>query len=201
MVSMKNYPVRCLLLLMIGLGAVAAQAQVVPAYHGKVNTLWVGAEYSNLSASFPYQSSVRVSGVGIFANYEMTSHLGVEATTRFLKSNTIYDESENNYLAGVRYRMGYYGKFQPYAKVLLGLGSIQYPHVNGRYFAFVPAAGVSYRFSKKWTVHGEYEYQYWMNSPGFKNEPEHTITPNGFHIGVAYRAFHRQPFGEKPGEQ
>ena len=198
----SNSPARSLLVLMMLFlpAAFAVQAQVIPAYHGKVNSLWVGAEFANYSASFPYKSSVRVNGIGLFANYDMNKHLGVEATVRMLKSKTIYSESENNYLVGARYRIGIYGNFQPYARVLLGLSSIQFPLVSGRYFAFAPGAGVRYRLTRKVSLVGEYEYQYWMNSPGFKNEPQHTITPNGFTIGIAYRAYHRQPFGEHLGE-
>jgi opacity protein-like surface antigen len=191
-----RWPVLLLLLFCVP----SAQAQVAQAYRGDVNSLWVGAEYSNQSASFPYKSGVRVTGVGAFASYDLNLHYGVEATARFLQSNTIYSESENSYLIGPHYQVGIYGKFIPYARVLFGLGSIQYPQVSGRYFSIAPAVGVSYRLSKKWSLRGDYEYQYWLNSPGFSNEPENRITPSGFNLGLAYRLFHKQPFGEKLGE-
>jgi hypothetical protein len=48
-------------------------------------------------------------------------------------------------------------------------------------------AEVSYHLAQRWQIRGEYEYQFWLNSPGFANEPEHQITPNGFHVGIAFR--------------
>lgn len=33
----------------------------------------------------------------------------------------------------------------------------------------------------------EYEYQMWPDSPGYANEPDHQLNPNGFHIGLACR--------------
>jgi opacity protein-like surface antigen len=167
----------------------AAHAQVVPSATGSGHALWVGGEYSNISASFPYQSSQRLWGIGAFADYHVTSHIGLEAEAHFLRFNSFYGETEDNYLGGPRYLVGRFGQLQPYAQCLAGIGKIQYPFAigNGSYLALAPGAGANYRIARRWSLRGEYEYQFWLNSPNIVNEPSHEITPNGFHLGVAYR--------------
>jgi opacity protein-like surface antigen len=171
--------------------ASVARAQAVPSATRPNHVLWVGGEYSNISAGFPYQSSQRLWGVGAFADYHLTSHIGVEAEARFLRFNSFYGETEDNYLAGPRYLVGRFGRLEPYAQCLVGLGKIQYPFVIGNesYLALAPGAGASYRLSRRWALRGEYEYQLWLNSPNFAGEPQHEITPSGFHVGVAFRLF------------
>jgi opacity protein-like surface antigen len=168
----------------------SAQAQVVPSAYGR-HALWVGGEYSNFHASFPYQSSQRLWGIGGFADYRLTDHIGVVAEARFLRFNSFYGESEDNYLGGAHYLIKNFGKLQPYAIGLVGIARIQYPFQigSGRYLAIAPGGGASYSIAHKWSVRGEYEYQLWMNSPNIPYEPAHMLKPNGFNIGVAYRLF------------
>jgi hypothetical protein len=168
-----------------------ARAQAVPSATRPNHVLWVGGEYSNISAGFPYESSQRLWGVGAFADYHLTSHIGVEAEARFLRFNSFYGETEDNYLAGPRYLAGRFGRLEPYAQCLAGLGKIQYPFAigSGSYLALAPGAGASYRLSRRWALRGEYEYQLWPNSPNVANQASHEITPNGFHVGVAFRLF------------
>jgi opacity protein-like surface antigen len=172
-----------------GVFANLAQAQVVPDAVDPRRALWVGGEYSNIHAGFPYQSSQRLWGIGGFADYHLTVHIDAEAEARFLRFNSFYGETEDNYLAGPRYLVGTFGKFQPFAQCLVGFGRMQYPFNigSGQYFALAPGGGANYRISRKWTVRGEYEFQFWPGSPNFANEPAHQITPNGFHVGIAYR--------------
>jgi opacity protein-like surface antigen len=166
-----------------------AQAQVAPSATGPSHSLWVGAEYSNVHASFPYGSDQRLWGFGVFAGYGVASHFSVEAEARFLRFNSFYGETEDNYLAGPRYTIGTFGKLQPYAQFLVGLGKIQYPFDigNGSYLALAPGAGVNYRMGRRWSLRAEYEYQLWPGSPNITNEPAHEITPSGFHAGIVYR--------------
>lgn len=167
----------------------AAHAQAVPAATMPNHGLWLGGEYANFHAAFPYESSQRLWGIGAFADYHITSHIGVEASVRFLRFNSFYGETEDNYLAGPRYLVGRFGKFEPYAQCLVGIGRIQYPFQigTGRYFAVAPGAGVNYRIAYRWSLTGGYEYQFWPGSPGITGEPAHSITPSGFHIGLAIK--------------
>lgn len=172
-----------------GLSAHSAQAQTAPSATRTGHALWVGGEYSNISAGFPYASGQRLWGAGAFADYHLTGHIGLEAEARFLRFNSFYGETEDNYLAGPRYLPRNLGRFQPYAQFLVGDGKIQYPFEigNGNYFAIAPAAGTNYRISRRWSLRGEYEYQLWLESPNIANEPAHRIAPHGFHLGVAFR--------------
>jgi opacity protein-like surface antigen len=180
-----------LVALAAGLFGGSARAQVVPSATGPGRSLWVGAEYSNIHASFPSDSNQRLWGIGGFADYHLSPHIAVEAEARFLRFNSFYCETEDNYLAGPRYTARRFGKLQPYAQFLVGLGKIQYPFQigSGSYLALAPAAGANYRISRRWTLRGEYEYQLWPGSPDVANEPAHEIKPNGFHVGLAYRLF------------
>ena len=60
---------------------------------------------------------------------------------------------------------------------------------SGSYLSVAPGAGVNYRLSRRFMVRGEYEYQFWLNSPNFANEPARQLKPSGFHLGVSFRVF------------
>jgi opacity protein-like surface antigen len=169
--------------------AVAAHGQVVPSATSSTHVLWVGGEYSYIHASFPYGSNQRLWGIGALADYHLSNHIGLEAEARFLRFNSFYGEAEDNYLAGPRYFIGRFGRIQPFAQFLTGIGKIQYPFQigSGTYTALAPGAGVNYRFGRRCELRGEYEYQLWPGSPNFVNEPSHQIQPSGLHIGLAYR--------------
>lgn len=188
--SLLGLPVVCLMaVLAASLVVHPARAQAVESATRPGHSLWVGGEYSNIHAGFPYQSDQRLWGVGAFADYHLTVHLALEAEARFLRFNSFYGETEDNYLAGPRYTARSFGKLQPYSQCLAGIGKIQYPFQigSGSYLALTPGAGVNYRIGGRWLLRGEYEYQFWLNSPNFSNEPSHQIAPNGFHVGLAYR--------------
>ncbi|MGA2635784.1 MAG: porin family protein [Terracidiphilus sp.] len=179
-----------MVVLAAGLLAGSVQAQVVPSATGP-HALWVGGEYSNIHADYPYGSNLRLWGIGGFADYRLSPHIGIVAEARFLRFNSYYGDSEDNYLGGVRYLTRRFGKLQPYAQGLAGLGRIQYPFgiPAGRYFALAPGAGASYSIARKWSVRGEYEYQLWLNWPNIPGYATQSFTPNGFHVGVGYRLF------------
>ena len=166
-----------------------AHAQVVPVAYSSPQSLWVGAEYSNISASFPYQSGQRLQGVGAFVDYNLNRHLGLEFDARFLPFGGFHDSTESSYLAGPRGFFLQRGRFRPYGKMLVSEGKIHYPFTIGdaSYLALAPGAGSEYRLSRRWLLRAEYEYQMWLNSPGFANQPKHQLNPNGIHIGVAFK--------------
>jgi opacity protein-like surface antigen len=176
----------------IMLMATSAMGQVVPAGFRQVQSFWVGGEYSNIRASFPYQSNQRLAGAGAFVDFNWNGHIGVEADARFLHFGDFHGVTESSYLGGPRYLLPQWHHLQPYGKTLIGVGNIHYPFNigNASYFAVAPGAGINYRASHRVTFRVEYEYQQWLNSPGFSNEPDHPLHPNGFHAGIAYRPFH-----------
>lgn len=173
------------------LSLVPAHAQAVPSAYGPGHSLWAGAEYSNITASFPYQSGQRLQGVGVFADFHLNSRIALAGDARFLNWGGFEGSTESSYLAGPKVFILARGKFRPYGKMLVGVGKIHYPFAIGDagYLALAPGAGTEYRVSRRWMLRIEYEYQIWHDSPGFTNEPNHGLTPNGFHLGVAYRVF------------
>jgi opacity protein-like surface antigen len=169
--------------------ATGAYGQIVPSAEGDGQSLWVGAEYANLQAGFPNGSNLRLSGVGVFGNFNWNHTYGMEAHARFLNFNSWNGETEQDYLAGPRYTFLHRNKLRPFAAFNVGLVKIQYPFSmgTGTSFAMAPGGGVEYRLSHKWSIRGNYEYQILLNSPDFTNEPKFGIKPNGGLVGISYR--------------
>jgi len=177
--------------IMAALGAVMMHAQVAPSAYRGSDTVWVGVDAAYVNASYPYQSGQHLEGLGVFADFNMNVHFTIAASAHFLNFGGFEAETESSYLVGPKFRFRRHGGFQPYAQGLLGVGSIQYPFTIGHahYFDVAPAAGTTYRLSSRCQLRAEYEYQVWVNSPGYANEPNHQLRPNGFHAGVAFRPF------------
>jgi opacity protein-like surface antigen len=166
-----------------------ARGQAEPSGYQDKAALWVGADYANFSASFPYQSGNRLSGIATFADLNWSTHLSVEGEAQFLRWGGFASDSENSYLAGPRYRFNRIGPLHPYAKTLIGIGHINFPYDigNATYFAVAPGAGAAYYLRRRWLVRAEYEYQFWLGSPGYAGQPDHPFRPNGFKVGLAFR--------------
>jgi hypothetical protein len=180
--------VSCILILAV-LSAAGAWAQSAPAGFKSRTSLWVGAGYTNMHASFPFASGQRMSGYGVLVDYHWLPLLDVEAEGLWLSHGGFEGTTESSYLAGPKHRFRSFHHIQPYGKFLVGNGRIHFPFAigDGSYFALVPGGGATYSISKSWAVRGDYEMQYWLNSPGFANQPKHSFTPNGFQAGIVYR--------------
>ena len=162
-------------------------AQAAPAILGGDHTLWAGVEYSNFTPDFgPPQ---RLTGIGGYVDLNWNSRYAIEGEARFLRFNGFNSEYEDNYLAGPRISVFRHGKFRPYAKVLFGVGKINFPYEigNGSYFAIAPGGGLDYRVTRRLVLRAEYEYQIWPAAPGIAGEPSNGLKPNGFSAGFAYR--------------
>lgn len=168
-----------------------ACAQTAPSAYEPPQSLWLGAEYGNLQAGFPSGSSVRMSGIGVFATYNWNKHYALEGHARFLNFYSWYGETQQNYLIGPRYTFLRNNKWRPFARFQVGVVHIQYPFEmgTGNSLALAPAGGVEYRVNHKWSVNGTYEYQFLPNSPNFTGEPKFGIRPNGVTAGISYRLF------------
>jgi opacity protein-like surface antigen len=161
----------------------------MPAARGSGNNIWAGAEYSSFLPDFG--PSQRISGVGAYADWNVTSRLGIEGEVRFLHFGGFGGESQDNYLAGPKVTVLRRGKFIPYAKVLAGIAQCNFPYQigTGRYLALAPGGGLDYRLSHRVALRAEYEYQLWPSAPGISGEPSHGLTPSGFSVGFSYRLF------------
>ena len=166
-------------------------AQVAPAATGSAWNLWAGGECSSFLPG--YGPSNRLTGPTAYADWNLSSRLGVEGEARFLRFGGFSNELEDDYLIGPRVVLLHRGKLRPYAKGLIGIGQSTFPFTigTGRYLALAPGAGLDYRLSGRIMLRGDYEYQFWPTAPGVEGEPSNGLRPNGFSVGLAYRILGR----------
>jgi len=164
-------------------------AQVAASSAGAGQSLWIGADYSNIHADFPYGSNLRLSGIGASSVFNWNHHLGIEGSVIFNNFNTFYGEKEQSFLAGPRYTFFHSEVWKPYAMLELGDAKLTYPFTIGtyNYFALSPGAGIEYQLRSHWSLKAEYRYEFLRNAPDFANEAQYGIRPNGFNVGVGYR--------------
>lgn len=168
-----------------------AHTQALPSATRGPASFWAGAGFANYSASFPYQSGSRLSGVTAFAEYHRDARLGIGGRVSFLNFGGFEHETERSFLAGPQFRFFRRDRIQPFADGFAGVGTIHYPYSIGTesYFTIAPGGGLDYILRRRFSLRGEYEYQFWVNSPGYANEPGHSLHPNGLQLGISYRFF------------
>jgi opacity protein-like surface antigen len=170
----------------------SVSAQVTAAAIGGRHSLYAGGYYSNFSSDFNGTSAspLRFSGAGVFIDWDLFGHLGAEGEARFLRFNEAHSFHSDHYLAGPRYSMRF-GKYRPYAKLLLGAGELTYPYnlAYGGYFALAPGGGLDYQIARRLAVRADYEYQFWPTAPGLPGAPSSGLNPNGLSVGIGYRIF------------
>jgi opacity protein-like surface antigen len=171
-------------------------SQVVPATRGGGLPLTVGAGFSLFDLDYGQDAGTerRMEGVTAWANYAVPytpralRGLALEVEGRDINFNrpaALVRMRQDTLLGGVSYTWRQYRNFHPYAKGLLGIGSIDFPP-SGTYShdtrtVFAPGGGLEYRAFRSLWVRADYEYQFWPKLFG-----PHTLDPNGFTIGVAY---------------
>jgi hypothetical protein len=145
--------------LCLGLGCVA-NAQVVPSADAGGARLSVGGTASGYDLQY---GEVKVLGASAFVDADTLRHFGFEGEARWLKFYQTHDINAATYLGGLRYSR-YYGRFQPYAKGLIGFGQFNYPYNFAKETTLViaPGAGVDYRLTRRirWRA-VDFEYQMW----------------------------------------
>ena len=121
-------------------------------------------------------------GVGVYADFNATWRIGVEGEARFLRYNQENDTHLSTYLVGPRLSFGKH-RFNPYGKVLAGLGRFNFPYdyATGNYFVIAPGAGVDYKVNQRVKLRLiDFEYQEW---PQFSFGPIH---PYGVSAGISF---------------
>lgn len=168
-------------------GAPAAQGQALPTATGHGGGLQVGA---GVSYGKPDFGQDWIGGVTGFADYNIWSHVGVEANAHFLTIHTPQDLAEETYEAGPRF---YWRKrrFTLYGKAQAGLGRFVVQESNAFYnagksnassFMYSLGGGLDIDFRHHITVRAfDFEYQSW---PSFANNG---LTPTVGTVGIAYR--------------
>jgi hypothetical protein len=143
-------------------GSVAASAQVVPAGYQERLAIHAGGTASEYYFQF---GQARLLGPTAFADIDIGRRYGIEAEARFLEFHQPIDNIHaETYLAGPRYRLNL-GKFQVYAKGMVGFGVAHYTYGYGtdhHDFVAAPGGGVDYHISPRVHIRlADFEYQYW----------------------------------------
>jgi hypothetical protein len=154
------------LLVCLGLGR-GVHAQAVPAADAGGMRLSAGGTASGYELGY---GQVKIAGASVFVDADTLRHFGFEGEARWLmlhlpadQKGPAADETASTYMAGVRYSR-YYGRFQPYAKGLVGFGQFNYPYNLAKETDLViaPGGGVDYRITNRirWRA-VDFEYQIW----------------------------------------
>ena len=113
---------------------------------------------------------VKIAGASVSWTPTHCAILGLEGEARWLmvhspaaQKSPAADENASTYMAGVRYSR-YYGRFQPYAKGLVGFGQFNYPYNLAKETDLVneKRGGIDYRLTNRirWRA-VDFEYQIW----------------------------------------
>lgn len=102
-------------------------------------------------------------GVTVFVDADTKRRLGIEAEARWLEFRQTANVHAETYSIGGRYHFDL-GRFQPYAKGLVGFGDFNFPYgyAHGRYFVVTGGAGVDYRWRRRIDLRAaDVEFQDW----------------------------------------
>jgi hypothetical protein len=138
----------------------AASAQVIPSADAGGLTLFAGVTGSGYYLQYGERKMLGVTG---FADLDTRRRLGIEGEARWLVFHQTADVHANTYAIGPRYHLNK-GRFQPYAKALVGIGQFNFPYnyATGNYLVVAPGGGVDYRLNHRIRLRlADFEYQYW----------------------------------------
>lgn len=154
-----------------------------------------------------YGAGRRMMGIAAWVDWDLTGHrfvpkgLALEAEGRTIRYGLPAGFSQmrqESVLGGAIYSWRHYPNFRPFAKGLMGIGSIDFPpypgygHDTRTVTAF--GGGIDYRVHGNIWLRAQYEYQIWPQYQG-----PYALTPNGYTIGASYdfRRFHRGRKGSR----
>ena len=147
--------------LAIGLAmAHPAQGQVVPSADEGGLLLSAGGTASGYYLNYGEQ---KLLGASAFVEADTRRHIRVEAEARWLQFHQTNDINARTYLGGASYFRDY-GRFQPYAKSLVGFGQANLAFGLGQAKSLViaPGGGVDFRFTRRIRFRlADFEYQFW----------------------------------------
>jgi opacity protein-like surface antigen len=174
-------PYTLLLLLVAALSLLANQnalAQSLESATAGRSFIWVGGAVSGYYIQYGQAKNLGVTG---YVDADSIRRFGIEAEGRWLDFHEKNNVHAETYLAGPRYHFNL-GRYQPYAKGMVGIGKFNFPfnYAQGTYFVIAPGGGLDYRLSPRWSARADFEYQYW---PQFTFGP---MSSGGISVGVRY---------------
>ena len=136
----------------------------------------------------------RFNGIGAYADLDFRHGFGVEVEYHHITDlDPNYLIYQTTYEAGARYSR-HYGRFQPYAKLMLGRGTFNFPafhqpapdnHYSYNLYAF--GVGTDIRVYKRLNVRVEDEFQQWLPGSGAAAAfIPNGLSPNLPSLGIAY---------------
>jgi hypothetical protein len=137
-----------------------ASAQVVPAGDAGGLKLSAGATASGFYLQYGERKMFGIAG---FVDADTKRQFGLEAEGRWLEFHKTADVHAETYSIGPRYHMNF-GRFQPYAKGLIGFGKFNFPYdyAKGNYMVVTGGAGVDYHLKNRIYIRAaDFEYQNW----------------------------------------
>ena len=176
-------------------------AQVAPAVSGRGFPLSVGVGFSYFDLNWGSDTNGtarRMGGVAAWLDYDVPHtpsvlrglSLEVEGHhIAYLRPSDLTTMQQDTFGAGPTYKWRRYRRFHPFAKFMIGMGSIDFPALpnapptyrHDTRTVYAPGGGLEYRAYGNLWVRGDYEYQFWPKIFGAG-----TLNPNGYTFGVVY---------------
>jgi len=177
---------------LIRLGVLAGALSLASTAHGQALPTATGVRHLEIGAGAtlgkPDFGQDWIGGISAFADYNLWSHIGVEADAHILTLHTPQDLGENTYEAGPRvyWRKG---RFTFYGKALIGYGNFIVQEIqdnpgkfNATSFMYSVGGGADIDLPHHLTIRAfDFEYQEW---PNFANDG---LSPAIGTVGAAYR--------------
>lgn len=164
--------------------------------------LWVAGEMSSFNPSLDCTSnspfgcaSDQLIGPTALFDFNARTKWGAEGEARWLHWHGLGGMTQADYLIGPRYRVLQHHRLNGWLKLELGgawITTANFPaagSLKGSYFVYAPGGTLDYHLTQRFSLRGDYEYQFWpaFQGPTTSGTTVSNITPNGFSVGVAYR--------------
>ena len=150
-----------LLAILIGcIGPQLSRAQVVAAGDQGGASLSAGVMGSGYTLQYGQR---KMAGIAGFVDFDTKRRLGIEAEGRWLEYHKTANVHAETYSIGGRYHFNV-GRFQPYAKGLVGFGDFNFPYnyAHGRYLVVTAGGGLDVRLTHRIYIRAvDFEYQDW----------------------------------------
>jgi len=140
----------------------AGRAHAQAVYEGDQGGLKISAG-STGSGSYLQYGQRKLLGLAAVADFDTKRRIGVEAEGRWLEYHQSANVHVETYSVGGRYHFDV-GRFQPYAKGLVGLGNFNFPYsyAHGRYLVLTGGGGLDFHWTNRIYVRAaDVEFQDW----------------------------------------
>lgn len=166
----------------LGTATRGAGAQTAPAAFKGSLSLSAGGMVSVFQ---PDYVDYKLGGIGAYVDLNVFHGYGIEAEGRWQHFHEYYGVSQDNYLIGPRKKIFHFWRAQPYVKVLGGFSNMNFGQDigTGRFTTIAFGGGADIRLDRRWSVRGDYEYQWWPDFLGGR------LNPYGVSLGMSYRIF------------